>query len=32
MERIREALDEDRFEEFVNEFYAAQGLDTPPVE
>ncbi|WP_121876973.1 tRNA guanosine(34) transglycosylase Tgt [Umboniibacter marinipuniceus] len=29
MERIREALDEDRFDQFVVDFYAAQGLDVP---
>ncbi len=29
MERIREALDEDRFDQFVTDFYAAQGLDVP---
>lgn len=32
MERIREALDEDRFDEFVASFYEAQGLPVPPLE
>ncbi|WP_298634839.1 tRNA guanosine(34) transglycosylase Tgt [uncultured Umboniibacter sp.] len=29
MERIRDALDEDRFDQFVTDFYAAQGLEVP---
>lgn len=31
MERIREALDEDRFDEFVREHYHMQGLTVPSV-
>lgn len=31
MADIRKALEEERFDEFVDEFYAARGLETPPL-
>lgn len=31
MEMIRQALDEDKFDEFVADFYARRGLDVPPL-
>lgn len=31
MQRMRDALDEDRFDEFVEKFYADQGLEVPPL-
>lgn len=31
MEMIRQALDEDKFDEFVADFYARRGLDVPPM-
>ena len=31
MEMIRQALDEDKFDEFVQDFYARRGLDVPPL-
>ncbi len=32
MADMRKALDENRFDEFVTEFYAARGLEVPPLE
>ena len=31
MQRIRDALTEDRFEQFVTDFYQQQGLEVPPL-
>jgi queuine tRNA-ribosyltransferase len=31
MESIRNAIDEDRFDEFVKEFYERRGREVPPL-
>ena len=31
MEGIRQAIDEDRFDEFVKEFYARRNREVPPL-
>jgi queuine tRNA-ribosyltransferase len=31
MESIRKAIDEDRFDEFVQEFYARRDREVPPL-
>jgi queuine tRNA-ribosyltransferase len=31
MESIRTAIDEDRFDEFVQEFYERRGREVPPL-
>ncbi|MCV6037697.1 hypothetical protein OFP00_31950, partial [Escherichia coli] len=31
MESIRKAIDEDRFDEFVTEFYDRRGREVPPL-
>ncbi|MEF1307253.1 tRNA-guanine transglycosylase, partial [Vibrio owensii] len=31
MESIRKAIDEDRFDEFVTEFYERRGREVPPL-
>ena len=32
MAQMRQALEDERFDDFVDEFYAARGLDTPSLD